>query len=54
LVRSSIVKTTRSDLGEAISETHLRVGKARGLFAELPDQDFGSCEDIIARGSNKD
>ena len=54
MVRSSIVKTTRSDLGEAISETHLRVGKARGLFAELPDQDFGSCEDIIARGSNKD
>ena len=54
LARSSIVKTARSDLGEAISETHLRAGKARALFAELPDRDFGPCEDIIARGSNKD
>jgi hypothetical protein len=39
--------------GEAISKTHLRIGNARGLFTELPDRDFGPCEDIIARAPTK-
>ena len=54
LAGSSIVKTAGSGPREAISETHLHVGKARGLSAELPDWKIGPCEGILVRGSNED
>jgi hypothetical protein len=34
---------------EGYMETHLRIGKARGLSIELPDRKLGPC-----KGSNKD
>jgi hypothetical protein len=52
--RSSIVKTVGSSLEEAISETHLRVGKAQEQSTELPDQEnLGPYNSIIARSSNE-
>ena len=50
LVRSSIVKMAGSSPGEAISETHLSMGKARGISTELPNQELGPCEGILTRG----
>jgi hypothetical protein len=52
--RSSIVKMVGSGPGEAIAETHLCIGKARGLSMELPDRGLGHYYDILVRGSNED
>jgi hypothetical protein len=53
--QSSIVKMVGSSPGEAIAETHLCMGKARGwLSTELPDRELGYYQDILARGSNED
>jgi hypothetical protein len=49
LARSSIVKMAGSGLGEAILETHLRVGTAQRLSTELLDQELS-----LARGCNED
>jgi hypothetical protein len=54
LAGSSIVKRAESGSGEAILDTHLRVGKARGLSTELPNRELDLCEGIVARGSNED
>jgi hypothetical protein len=49
------VKMVGSGPGEAIAETHLCMGKARGwLSTELPDRELGCYQDILARGSNED
>jgi hypothetical protein len=47
LTGSLIVKKVGSGLEEAISETHLHVGKARELSMELLDQDLGPCKASI-------
>ena len=47
-------KVILNGLGEAILETHLRLGKARGLFTKLPDRELGPCEGIVVRDSNED
>jgi hypothetical protein len=41
LAGSSIVKIAGSDPEKAVMETHLCVGKARGLSTELPDRELG-------------
>ena len=38
---------------EGTPKTHLRVGRP-GLSKELPDRELGSCEGLLARGSNED
>jgi hypothetical protein len=40
------VKIAGSVSGEDISETHLRMGKARGLSVELPNRELGPCEGL--------
>jgi hypothetical protein len=55
LAGSLIVKTTRSGLGDAMSGTHLLMGKAQGLSTELPNQKLGPCERLRrGLGGNKD
>jgi hypothetical protein len=39
-------KMMGSSLGEAISETHLHVGKVRGLSTELPDYKLSPCKGL--------
>jgi hypothetical protein len=46
LTEKSIVDTTKSDLGEAISETHLRVGKARDYPCSYPYENILASEEI--------
>lgn len=46
---SSIVKMDLSDLGEAMMETHLRVGKSHGLPTKSLDRELEPCD-----GSNDD
>jgi hypothetical protein len=46
LAESSIVKMARTSPREAITETHLHVGKARGLSTELSNWDLGPCEGL--------
>jgi hypothetical protein len=46
LAKSSIVKIAGSVSGEDISETHLRMGKARELSVELPNRELGPCEGL--------
>jgi hypothetical protein len=41
-------------LGEAISETHLRMGKTRELSTELLDQELSPYDSFLVRGCNED
>ena len=46
LTEKSIADTTKSDLGEVISETHLRVGKARDYPRSYPYENILASEEI--------
>ena len=54
---SLIVKMAGS-IRERLAGRHIGDPLARGedprLFTELPDQELGSCEGFLARGSNED
>lgn len=52
--RKVVVEKAGSSLGEAITETHLHVGKTYGLSTELFDWELSSCEGFLTRGSNED
>jgi hypothetical protein len=54
LARNSIGETIGNNMGETILETHLCVGKARGLSRKLPVQELILCMKILAGGSIED
>ena len=57
MAESLIVKTAGS-IRERLAGRHVRDPLARGeglrLSIELPDQELGSCEGFLTRGSNED